>query len=212
MLEREGAEIKVGRGQVGIALQSLPVSPRRALFAKRQLVVDDDGRAGGFLVPGDGEEGFGMVGDFIESSGTRLGWRNEAAEVLTDELFDRRRVEIPHRDNGHQVGAVSRGRIVPKFRGDLLEAAVCARGMLDGDVESIHLPENCLDVAVESKAKVVLVWHGHMSDVPPGAARGVCGPGRGVGRRGLAPRGGASSVGSARGDHRLKGVASTEIP
>ena len=32
-------------------------------------------------------------------------------------------------------------------------------------------PENCLDVAVESKAKVVLVWHGDMSDVPPGAAR-----------------------------------------
>jgi len=47
---------------------------------------------------------------------------------------------------GHQVGAVSRGRIVPKFRGDLLEAAVCARGMIDGQVESIHLPENCLDV------------------------------------------------------------------
>ncbi|MBZ0238594.1 MAG: DEAD/DEAH box helicase, partial [Deltaproteobacteria bacterium] len=50
---------------------------------------------------------------------------------------------------GHQVGAVSRGRIVPKFRGDLLEAAVCARGMLDGEVEPIHLPENCLDVLAQ---------------------------------------------------------------
>ncbi len=50
---------------------------------------------------------------------------------------------------GHQVGAVSRGRIVPKFRGDLLEAAVCARGMLDGQVEAIHLPENCLDVLAQ---------------------------------------------------------------
>ncbi len=50
---------------------------------------------------------------------------------------------------GHQVGAVSRGRIVPKFRGDLLEAAVCARGMLDGEVEPIRLPENCLDVLAQ---------------------------------------------------------------
>jgi ATP-dependent Lhr-like helicase len=50
---------------------------------------------------------------------------------------------------GHQVDAVSRGRIVPKFRGDLLEAAVCARGMLDGEVEAIRLPENCLDVLAQ---------------------------------------------------------------
>jgi hypothetical protein len=32
-------------------------------------------------------------------------------------------------------------------------------------------PENCLDIAVESKAKVILVWHGNMKDVPAGAKR-----------------------------------------
>lgn len=32
-------------------------------------------------------------------------------------------------------------------------------------------PENCLDIAVDSKAKVILVWHGNMKDVPPGARR-----------------------------------------
>ena len=32
-------------------------------------------------------------------------------------------------------------------------------------------PENCLDIAVESKAKVILVWHGEPKDVPPGAKR-----------------------------------------
>lgn len=32
-------------------------------------------------------------------------------------------------------------------------------------------PENCLDIAVESKAKVILVWHGNVSDVPAGAKR-----------------------------------------
>jgi hypothetical protein len=32
-------------------------------------------------------------------------------------------------------------------------------------------PENCLDIAVESKAKVILVWHGKLSEVPAGAKR-----------------------------------------
>jgi uncharacterized HAD superfamily protein len=32
-------------------------------------------------------------------------------------------------------------------------------------------PENCLDIAVESKAKVILVWHGNPKDVPAGAKR-----------------------------------------
>jgi hypothetical protein len=32
-------------------------------------------------------------------------------------------------------------------------------------------PENCLDIAVESKAKVILVWHGDPKDVPAGAKR-----------------------------------------
>lgn len=32
-------------------------------------------------------------------------------------------------------------------------------------------PENCLDIAVESKAKVILLWHGHLKDVPAGAKR-----------------------------------------
>jgi beta-phosphoglucomutase-like phosphatase (HAD superfamily) len=32
-------------------------------------------------------------------------------------------------------------------------------------------PENCLDIAVESKAKVILVWHGNPKNVPAGAKR-----------------------------------------
>ena len=41
---------------------------------------------------------------------------------------------------GHQVGAVSGGRIYPKFRGDLLECAVVAGRMLEGELESIAVP------------------------------------------------------------------------
>ena len=32
-------------------------------------------------------------------------------------------------------------------------------------------PENCLDIAVESKAKVIMVWHGDLKEVPAGAKR-----------------------------------------
>ena len=47
---------------------------------------------------------------------------------------------------GHDLGAVSKGRIFPKFRADLLESAVVARRMLDGAIEETKIPRNPLDV------------------------------------------------------------------
>jgi ATP-dependent Lhr-like helicase len=50
---------------------------------------------------------------------------------------------------GHGVGEVSEGRIFPKFRGDLVEAAVVSEAMLAGRIESTHVPRNCLDVLAQ---------------------------------------------------------------
>ncbi|HUS67374.1 MAG TPA: DEAD/DEAH box helicase [Kofleriaceae bacterium] len=50
---------------------------------------------------------------------------------------------------GHAVGATSRGRVLPVFRGDLLESAAVVRGMLDGDVEPIATPRQPLDVLAQ---------------------------------------------------------------
>lgn len=50
---------------------------------------------------------------------------------------------------GHQVGAASRGVIFPKFKGDLLEAAVVASRMLTGGIESVAVPERVLDVLAQ---------------------------------------------------------------
>ena len=50
---------------------------------------------------------------------------------------------------GHSVDAVSRGRIFPKHRGDLVECAVVVRRMLDGEVEDIRIPANPLDVLAQ---------------------------------------------------------------
>jgi ATP-dependent Lhr-like helicase len=50
---------------------------------------------------------------------------------------------------GHQVGEVSKGRIYPKHRGDLLEATVVCRGMEEGTVEATQIPRNPLDVLAQ---------------------------------------------------------------
>ncbi len=50
---------------------------------------------------------------------------------------------------GHAVGAVSQGRVYPKFKGDLLESTVIARRMLTGDIEAISVPRNALDVLAQ---------------------------------------------------------------
>ncbi|HEY4244814.1 MAG TPA: DEAD/DEAH box helicase [Kofleriaceae bacterium] len=56
---------------------------------------------------------------------------------------------------GHQVGGTSRGRIIPKFRGDLLEAAVVAQKMLAGEVEKIRVPDSALDVLAQQIVAMV---------------------------------------------------------
>jgi ATP-dependent Lhr-like helicase len=50
---------------------------------------------------------------------------------------------------GHQVGEASVGKIIPKYRGDLLEAAVVVRRMLDGAIEETRVPRNPLDVVAQ---------------------------------------------------------------
>jgi ATP-dependent Lhr-like helicase len=50
---------------------------------------------------------------------------------------------------GHSVGDVSRGRIFPKFRADLLECAVVAKRMRGGEIETTVVPRNALDVLAQ---------------------------------------------------------------
>src|SRR5213082_2947850 len=50
---------------------------------------------------------------------------------------------------GHGVGEVSKGRIFPKFRADLLEATVVVKRMRDGEIEPTVVPRNPLDVLAQ---------------------------------------------------------------
>jgi ATP-dependent helicase Lhr and Lhr-like helicase len=50
---------------------------------------------------------------------------------------------------GHGVGDVSKGRIFPKFRADLLECTVVARRMREAQIEETVVPRNPLDVLAQ---------------------------------------------------------------
>jgi len=50
---------------------------------------------------------------------------------------------------GHNVGDVSKGRIFPKFRADLLECAVVCKLMREGRIEPTVVPRNALDVLAQ---------------------------------------------------------------
>ena len=50
---------------------------------------------------------------------------------------------------GHNVGDVSRGVFFPKYQGDLVQATVVARRMLEGAIEALRMPRNPLDVLAQ---------------------------------------------------------------
>src|SRR5919109_4199816 len=50
---------------------------------------------------------------------------------------------------GHELNAISKGRIMPKFRADLLESAVVAKRMREGAIEETAIPRNPLDVLAQ---------------------------------------------------------------
>ena len=67
---------------------------------------------------------------------------------------------------GHSVGEPSKGTIYPKHRGDLLEAAVVVRRMIDGAIESTRYLRNPLDVlAQQIVAHVAITTECSVADV-----------------------------------------------
>ena len=58
---------------------------------------------------------------------------------------------------GHNLGAVSRGVVVPTFRDDLVESAAIVEAMRAGDVEPTRAIQNALDVLAQSIVAMVSV-------------------------------------------------------
>ncbi|WP_019871254.1 ATP-dependent helicase [Salinispora oceanensis] len=66
---------------------------------------------------------------------------------------------------GHQVGAVSRGVVFPKHRGDLLACAVVAERMAEGAIEELHHPRNPLDVLAQQIVAMVSLEPWQVNDL-----------------------------------------------
>jgi ATP-dependent Lhr-like helicase len=66
---------------------------------------------------------------------------------------------------GHQVGAVSRGVVFPKYRGDLVSCAVVAERMADGAIESLRYPRNPLDVLAQHVVAMVAMEPWRVDDL-----------------------------------------------
>ena len=66
---------------------------------------------------------------------------------------------------GHQVGAVSRGVVFPKYRGDLVASAVAVEGMRDGLIEALSVPRNPLDVLAQQVVAMVAMDEWHVDDL-----------------------------------------------
>jgi ATP-dependent Lhr-like helicase len=65
----------------------------------------------------------------------------------------------------HQAGAVSRGVIVPKYRGDLLATAAITRAIRLGEVEETRVPANPLDVLAQHLVSMVLAGERRVEDL-----------------------------------------------
>ncbi|GAA1280892.1 DEAD/DEAH box helicase [Pseudonocardia aurantiaca] len=66
---------------------------------------------------------------------------------------------------GHQVGAISRGVVFPKYRGDLVSCAVVAERMTAGAIESLRYPRNPLDVLAQHIVAMVALEPWQLEDL-----------------------------------------------
>jgi ATP-dependent helicase Lhr and Lhr-like helicase len=84
---------------------------------------------------------------------------------------------------GHSVGEVSRGVVLPKFRGDLLESAAVVERMLAGEIETTVVPANPLDVLAQQVVAMAAMDEWRVEDLAALVRRAH--PFRDLGRRSL---------------------------
>ncbi len=65
----------------------------------------------------------------------------------------------------HQAGAVSRGILFPKYRGDLLATAAIVRAILDGEIEPTRMSRNPLDVLAQQLVSLVALGERRLDDL-----------------------------------------------
>ncbi|MDF2627942.1 MAG: ATP-dependent helicase [Symbiobacteriaceae bacterium] len=75
---------------------------------------------------------------------------------------------------GHVIGAASKGRLIPKWRGDLLETACIVREMKLGQVEETRVPTGALDVLAQQITAMAAVDDWKVDDLLALLRRSYC--------------------------------------
>ena len=106
-----------------------------SLSRERRLAIEDDLKSGRLK---------GLVATSSLELGIDMGAVDLVVQVESPGAVSRGLQRVGRA--GHQVGAPSRGKLFPKHRADLLEAAVVVERMHAGQIEETHYPRNPLDV------------------------------------------------------------------
>jgi len=116
-------------------IPDLVLAHHGSLSRERRMLVEDELKSGRLR---------GLVATSSLELGIDMGAIDLVVQVSSPGAVSRGLQRIGRA--GHQVGQPSRGKLFPKFRGDLVETAVVTRRMRDGAIESTHYPRLPLDV------------------------------------------------------------------
>ncbi len=109
-----------------------------SLSRERRLIIEDELKSGRLK---------GLVATSSLELGIDMGAVDLVIQVESPGAVSRGLQRIGRA--GHQVGEPSKGKLFPKHRADLVEAAVVAQRMHDGLIEHTHYPRNPLDVLAQ---------------------------------------------------------------
>jgi len=76
--------------------------------------------------------------------------------------------------SGHKLHDIAKGRIVVMDRDDLIECSVLLKNALEGNIDRIHIPENCLDVLAQHIYGICIEETQHIDNVYHLVKRSYC--------------------------------------
>jgi ATP-dependent helicase Lhr and Lhr-like helicase len=121
-----------------IAGEELVKAHHGSLAREQRIVIEDELKRGGLR---------GIVATSSLELGIDMGAVDLVIQVESPGAVSRGMQRVGRA--GHSVGEPSRGTLYPKYRGDLLEAAVVAQRMVTGQIESTRFLRNPLDVLAQ---------------------------------------------------------------
>ena len=131
-----------GNESVGVSnaegVEELVKAHHGSLSRERRLIIEDELKSGRLK---------GLVATSSLELGIDMGAVDLVIQVESPGAVSRGLQRIGRA--GHQVGEPSRGKLFPKHRSDLVEAAVVTQRMHDGLIEHTTFPRNPLDVLAQ---------------------------------------------------------------